>query len=278
MPISSPSATRFGITGDVSLSGNMNSFINYLNPNSDIIYKGAFWALFSSCTGLTSVSGLTIPDVALSEECCEMMFIGCTNLTNAPTLLSTTLAQYCYQSMFASCSSLTTAPELPATALTSYCYQSMFDGCSSLTTAPELPATTLANNCYNNMFNGCTSLTTAQSILPATTLANNCYMGMFQGCSSLTTAPQLPATTLVSQCYERMFGNCTNLGYIVCLAVDGIYDTGGGNYFATEKWTINVKNSGTFIKNANANWGNYQTNDTIPYGWTVQNYVAPNAE
>ena len=102
------------------------------------------------------------------------LFSGCSALTKAPELPSTTLANYCYQQMFYNCSSLTTAPELPATTIGNGCYDAMFYGCSSLTTAPELPAETLAPYCYSNMFEGCTSLTTGP-ILKATTLATGCY-------------------------------------------------------------------------------------------------------
>lgn len=65
------------------------------------------------------------------------------------------MADYCYSYMFYGCTSLTTAPALPTTTLVSYCYYNMFYGCTSLTTAPALPATTLTNFCYRRMFYGC---------------------------------------------------------------------------------------------------------------------------
>jgi hypothetical protein len=46
-----------------------------------------------------------------------------------------TLADYCYQLMFHGCSSLTQAPELPATTLSIGCYNYMFMSCTSLTQA-----------------------------------------------------------------------------------------------------------------------------------------------
>ena len=60
--------------------------------------------------------------------------------------------------MFAGCTSLTTAPELPSTTLAWDCYSGMFIACHSLTNAPELPATTLTERCYDEMFRNCTSL------------------------------------------------------------------------------------------------------------------------
>ena len=86
------------------------------------------------------------------------MFGGCTALTQAPALPTTTLAAYCYYNMFGGCTALTQAPALPTTTLAAYCYYNMFYGCTALTQAPALPATTLAEGCYYNMFSGCTSL------------------------------------------------------------------------------------------------------------------------
>ena len=121
-----------------------------------------------------------------------------------------TMAQFCYSNMFSGCTSLTQAPELPTTTLAKYCYFSMFSNCTSLTQAPTLPATTLTDNCYSNMFYGCASLVQAPA-LPATTLAEGCYVSMFQGCTALIQAPALPATTLENTCYRSMFQGCTSL-------------------------------------------------------------------
>ena len=92
------------------------------------------------------------------ESAFNSLFGGCTSLTKAPVLPSTTLATDCYEFMFRGCRSLTKAPELPATTLVSGCYSYMFMGCQSLTKAPELPATTLESYCYCDMFEGCQSL------------------------------------------------------------------------------------------------------------------------
>ena len=151
---------------------------------------------------------------------------------------------------------------LPATTLAQGCYGYMFKGCTSLTTAPELPATTLTNACYSYMFNGCTSLTTVP-VLPATTLANYCYGSMFSGCTSLTTAPELPATTLTDYCYSNMFIGCTSLNYIKAMFTT----TPSATY--TQNWVKNVAATGTFVKNAAAEWDVSGVNG-IPSGWTVE--------
>lgn len=150
---------RFVLSAKAGCSGNLNTLLEYSNP----------------------------PTVLSASNCYAYMFLNCTNLTEAPSILATTLASYCCIQMFYGCTSLTTAPALPATTLASYCYAYMFGECTSLTTAPALPATTLADNCYESMFWGCTGLTTAPA-LPATTLATRCYYQMFYNCTGFNVA------------------------------------------------------------------------------------------
>ena len=224
--------------------------------------RWAFTGLFSDNVSLTDASGLQLPATTLAKDSYHRMFMGCSNLTAAPSKLpAMTLTESCYAQMFEDCKSLTSAPELPATSLDSYCYSSMFRGCTSLTTAPALPATTLAGLCYQSMFNGCTSLTTAPA-LPATTLANQCYYSMFEGCTSLTTAPELKAETLVMDCYRQMFNGCTNLTAVTCLATNISADD------CTTNWLYGVAATGTFTKASSMTTWTTGVNG-IPSGWTV---------
>ena len=150
-------------------------------------------------------------DIALSNSSMYGLFNGCTGLTTAPVLPSTTMPASAYTSMFYGCTSLTTAPELPATTLASSCYRSMFNGCTSLTTAPKLPATTLVDSCYYGMFSGCTSLEEGP-YLPATDLKSESYRYMFAGCNSMTKIPDFTVNTLQgSHCLHAMFFDCSNL-------------------------------------------------------------------
>ncbi|MBO6119183.1 MAG: leucine-rich repeat protein [Lachnospiraceae bacterium] len=142
---------HFNITGNVSVSGDISSLINFSDISSF-----SFFNLFSGCTGLTNAEDLVLSKTAVSSY--NGMFYNCTNLTRPPVLSATSLSASCYDSMFAGCTNLTSAPKLPATTLANACYRNMFSACSSLTTAPDLPATTLANSCYQGMFNGCSSL------------------------------------------------------------------------------------------------------------------------
>lgn len=254
-----------GGTADVKVYGNIMSLVDETGfakataiPETMQVFSG----LFKGNDHLTDASGLQLPATTLAKDSYHRMFMGCSNLTAAPSKLpATTVSESCYAQMFEGCKSLTTAPELPATKLDSYCYSSMFYGCSSLTVAPALPATTVLACCYQSMFRGCTNLTTAP-VLPATTLASSCYSMMFEGCTKLTTAPDLKAETLVDYCYDRMFMGCTSLNAVTCLATD-INATG-----CTKNWLDGVAATGTFTKASSM--GSWTTGaNGIPSGWTV---------
>jgi hypothetical protein len=111
------------------------------------------------------------------------------------------------------------------------------------------------------MFLRCSSLTTAPE-LPATTLEEGCYQGMFEGCASLVTPIELPATLLVKNCYQFMLRGCSSLNYIKCLA------TGITAQDCTRYWVNNVAETGTFVKDPNAEWTTGTSG--IPENWTVQ--------
>jgi len=254
--------TQFEISGDVSVSGNINALWNYQNLNVPLKPLCAY-NLFKSCNGLTDASELALPSTTLAGSCYSMMFADCPNLIHGPALPATTLATGCYQYMFDNCISLVKAPELPAITMVNGCYQYMFSDCISLVEAPELPATTLASGCYCCMFEGCINLEKCPS-LPANILIPYCYHGMFDRCTKITKAPELPAERLVDGCYNSMFNNCTNLKYIKCLAVDISANE------CTKNWVNGVVYSGVFIKKRlMSNW-TIGVNG-IPNVWDIEN-------
>ena len=266
---------RYNVEGSItSLVGSEDEFTyigaafvgtGVVSAENLILPDGYYASMFRGCTGLTTAPELST--TTLADYCYSSMFRGCTSLTTAPELPATTLADSCYQQMFYDCTSLTTAPELPATTLANQCYDSMFYGCTSLTTAPALPATTLDTFCYKDMFVDCTSLTGVPiDYLPATTIDEFCYHSMFKGCTGLMTAPDLPATTLQRYCYGFMFSGCTNLNYIKCLATDISAD----NYSGTEGWASGVASAGTFIKAIGMNGWQIDSVNGIPVGWTAK--------
>ena len=286
--------TQFSVTGNVSLSGNINAVWNYQDltaslkeccgyymfyecrgitninelcmPSKTLAYE-CYCNMFDYCSGLTSIPSNLLPATTLAAECYFGMFAHCIGLTSIPSNLlpATTLTDWCYMNMFYGCMGLTTIPSnlLPATTLAKKCYEYMFSGCIHITNAPELPATTLAEDCYSSMFSDCASLTAAPE-LPATTLAKYCYVSMFSYCYSLTAAPELPAKVLTYYCYKSMFRHCPHLNYVKCLATDISADS------CTTDWLESVSETGTFVKDASMNDWTTGING-IPSGWTVQN-------
>lgn len=259
---------------------------------STVLSDDCYRNMFQDCKLITDAP--MIPAMTMKTRSCDSMFLNCTNLINVCELPATTLGQYCYSSMFQGCTSLVKAQDiLPATSLPAYCYQYMFNGCTSLTQAPELPAISLGGSCYYYMFSGCTSLVTPPSVLgtihggdccaymfngctslitapelPAVNLTTRSYRAMFRGCTSLVQAPELPAQTLAFNCYYEMFQNCTSLNY-----VKARFTTDPGTNLTN--WLSGVSETGTFLKNSNAEWELSGPNG-VPEGWTIQNIPVEN--
>lgn len=227
--------------GNISCTANFNVKGNVMSltdgddfETAYTVSRSAFRGLFSYCSTIVSAGNLKLP--------------------------ATTLGESCYVEMFA-WSGLIIPPELPAMTMAVECYSNMFNG-SQIEMAPELPATTLAKRCYNAMFVNCYNLIRVPKKLPATTLAEYCYSNMFGSCR-LATAPELPATTLQYGCYNEMFRYCYHLRNIKAM-----FTTTTSNY-DTKRWLQGVPLTGTFVKNAEAQW-DITGIDGIPEGWTVQ--------
>ena len=162
---------RFQISGSKShnVGGNINTLINYNDPNNVVLSSTAFAYLFDNDTKLTSASNLILPATTLAIACYTSMFRGCTSLISAPTELSaTTLAQTCYQFMFQGCTSLTTAPTLSATTLAKDCYRYMFLDCNSLNSITVYADDISASGCTDNWLSGVASTGTFRNLGSAT--------------------------------------------------------------------------------------------------------------
>lgn len=126
---------------------------------------------------------------------------------------------------------------------------------------------------FQSLFSGCTGLTSAENmILPSSSTTQGCYYEMFYGCTSLTTAPDLPANISNSRsggksAYNKMFQGCSSLNYIKC-TTSRLYKDDYGYNDCTLSWVDGVAATGTFVKNANLDWGTCGTS-SIPCGWTV---------
>ena len=105
--------------------GNINTLLNYKNPDNVTYDNGAFSRLFVNSTGLILAPDL--PQMELTQSCYEYMFKGCTLLKHAP--------------------------DLPATTLPNTCYREMFNGCTLLESV-KMMATTLGSNSLNKWLQG----------------------------------------------------------------------------------------------------------------------------
>lgn len=111
---------RFVITGVVAASGNIMSLL--------VNDKNAWQS------------------IQMGTWCFYQLFYYC-NITSAPELPSMLLNTRCYCAMFLGCSLLKTAPSvLPYTSSYNNMYMNMFKGCVSLIHAPEIMATTITGS------------------------------------------------------------------------------------------------------------------------------------
>ena len=212
--------------GNITVRGILNAMFGG-KPVRDRVCTG----LFKNMTQLVDAKELLIPAEAAKVNSYSSMFEGCTSLTEAPALPTTTVGASAYAGMFKGCTAITKAPYIAATTLGTSCYANMFEGCTALVTAPALPALTAANKCYYQMFQGCIGLVSGPAVLPATTLDGFCYQEMFKGCTSLVNAPSLPAMDIKGSSYESMFEGCTAL--VNAPALPAItFDATGHNYQA----------------------------------------------
>ncbi len=111
--ISNINRIYFRCSGKVSVSGNVNSLLNYNFKNIiDLTEYGslAFYALFygsnSDNVSLIDASELKLPATTLSVNCYSYMFNNCTSLKEAPELPAVNLASECYYYMFYGCEKL----------------------------------------------------------------------------------------------------------------------------------------------------------------------------
>lgn len=122
----------------------------------------------------------------------------------------------------------------------------------------------LNGGCFFHLFEKCKYITQAPD-LPWLILEGECFNRMFSECTSLTIAPEISATNLSGyKPFWYMFQGCSNLNYIKCLITNP-------SQTHMEKWVDGVAATGTFVKDASADW-NTGING-IPSGWTVKSEV-----
>ena len=227
--------------------GNVASLLygdDFENADGTGLASGSCANIFRSSYGSSVVdaSNLILPFTVLQKSTYGAMFQGATELVLPPS-------------------------RLPAAVLPEMAYYNMFAGCTSLTKTPDMSIEGFTGTgACQYMFSGCTNLATTFKELPATALTMSCYSSMFMGCAALEKAPDILVENL-SGAYTSLYGmfsGCTSLNYVKAMFVD----LGGAPFSAYGYgWMDGVSQTGTFVKNVNAEW---TESDVIPSGWTVE--------
>ena len=92
-----------------NIGGNINTLLNYYNPNNLTLPQGVFNNLFRGNVNLVSAENLTLQpssDGSLPVFAYLYLFSNCTSLIKPPVLLAKTLSKGSYYSLFDGCSKL----------------------------------------------------------------------------------------------------------------------------------------------------------------------------
>ena len=101
--------TKITANQTFNVGGNINTLLNYYNPNNLTLPQGVFNNLFRGNVNLVSAENLTLQpssDGSLPVFAYLYMFSNCTSLVKPPVLIAKTLSNGSYYSLFDGCSSL----------------------------------------------------------------------------------------------------------------------------------------------------------------------------
>ena len=101
--------TKITANQTFNVGGNINTLLNYHNPNNLTLPQGVFNNLFRGNVNLVSAENLTLQpssDGSLPVFAYLYMFSNCTSLVKPPVLIAKTLSNGSYYSMFDGCSKL----------------------------------------------------------------------------------------------------------------------------------------------------------------------------
>lgn len=140
----------FSSTGNYVVYGNSMSIVY----GSDYIEKTSFGgnyvfkSLFKGDTHIVSAHDMILPATTLTGACYYQMFMGCSNLIDAPDLPFTSLSdrEQCLQ-MFSGCVNLQTPIVLLPETLKQNSYFAMFQGCKKINDVTIMATDISANNC-----------------------------------------------------------------------------------------------------------------------------------
>ena len=101
--------TKITANQTFNVGGNINTLLNYHNPNNLTLPQGVFNNLFGGNVNLVSAENLTLQpssDGSLPVFAYLYMFRNCTSLVKPPVLIAKTLSNSSYYSLFDGCSKL----------------------------------------------------------------------------------------------------------------------------------------------------------------------------
>ena len=135
---SNNSRNRFSFTGQVAISGNINSLVSSTQYNELLDVSSGrdrlFQYLFYGNTALVDAENLVLPATSIGGWTYCNMFENCTNLAKAPKELPATYissSNWAYSGMFLN-TAITKSPYIRITNVPNQVCAQMFDGCSSL--------------------------------------------------------------------------------------------------------------------------------------------------
>ena len=139
--------TNINVSRSNIIGGNINTLLDYKNPDTVPLSHSCFFGLFRDNIATTDVSGLKFGNK--------------------------TLITGCYREMFTNCSKITTAPELPATTLVESCYKNIFYRCENLNSITVYANDISATNCTTDWLYGVASSGTFRNLGSATYPTNS---------------------------------------------------------------------------------------------------------
>ena len=130
--------TNINVSRSNIIGGNINTLLDYKNPDTVPLSHSCFFGLFRDNIATTDVSGLKFGNKTLSTGCYREMFYNCSKITNGAELPATTLAESCYYGLYKNCSSLKTVKISAKNISATNCLTEWLYGCASTGTVYNL--------------------------------------------------------------------------------------------------------------------------------------------
>lgn len=130
--------TNINVSRSNIIGGNINTLLDYKNPDTVPLSHSCFFGLFRDNIATTDVSGLKFGNKTLTTGCYREMFYNCSKLINGPALPATTLSDSSYNAMFKNCSSLKTVKISAKNISATNCLTEWLYGCASTGTVYNL--------------------------------------------------------------------------------------------------------------------------------------------